>query len=359
MLQDSVDPTRGFNFDHNLKVARNDATGINYIEGYHRKKAGRPRGNKQAPSIIIHGNLMQSAMMPGFTHEFLISTPLVRTFTLLRTLLNFYKINMIVLQFRVTGLYICEHTAQKHRGKAGHLSFFFDARYIHHYYCERPINLCVGREAFFRSLSILKSETHFVLLRVRPDASKEDNHILETNVHMPSNTLDEMAQDILNVRAVDDSATLFLPPVDEYYWFAFKTANSTFRNFSQGGERNYLRIMKSVQTPLTVSQAEGDSQRLVTPDSSSNICYNRIRGDSVLSILMPINIMQPFCQQSDISNNVKVSLHPIDPIVLSYDIENTHIETQYEGTKGHSFPACRISIYAHHMSDDNIAGPSS
>lgn len=347
-MQNPKELHKSFELDADLITKHSDISGMEYIEGAHRKRAGRPRGPKQPPCLVIRGNSLGRPMQSDYSHEFLLSNPLVKTIALLKSLVEHYKIANVTLQFKPGGLYITE-TTQKTRGLHGYLSFFFDARYINYYYCKHSVNVLLTRDVLVSLVSVVKSETHYFLWRLRPLPEDPSCMILVTNVHVQSELIEEKLIAESTVRVADMNSIVSLPDVDDYYMIAFKTANGTFKNFSKPNEQKFIRIQKSANTPLTISQRDNLSIRIVIPDKSSNIVYNHIEGDSVLSINMPVDIMQMFCQQSDIGNNLQVSLHPIDPITLSYVVENTQIETQYRLAKNHTFQACKISILTPHI----------
>ena len=103
-------------------------------------------------------------------------------------------------------------------------------------------------------------------------------------------------------------------------------------------------IKKSITTPMQIFHGRG-SQLHINIADSSNIVYNHIDPQQMLHVSMPVHLAQTFAQQGDASNHLRIAVHPTDPTVLSYYIENTQFKTQYRINDDERIIAAVVRLY--------------
>lgn len=318
-------------FDSNLRVKRDESTGIFYIEGPNKRTAGRPRSGAQPPVIVINGDTARAPMKAGYSHEILLSNPLVKMLSILRTLMNQYNTLNVCLQFRSDGLHIVEETDKKGTS-SGYFSIFFDARYVHYYYCEKPIAVSISRMKLQQILQAVRTETHYTLIRLREtDNQVQDSAPLmffEMYVHLNSESLSANQRTGFEVPIVASAEVRYMPKPSQYYALEFKIENNGFKNFMKGPD-NDIMFTKSASTNVQIYRVN-NPESIINIDDASDIVYNRMDDNQVLSLRMPVVLAQSFTQQGDAANSLFIALHPTDPIVLSYYINNTQIKTQFK-----------------------------
>lgn len=327
----------------NLKIAVDPSTGIHYISGHYRRTAGRPRAGEQAPVIAIFGNRYPDPMVHDATHELLLANPLVRVLNMLKTLMTQLAIINIVLQFRHDGLHIVEDT-EKRGETQGRLAFHFIAPYVNYYYCSTPINIMISRDKFQQAMNVMSNETHYVLWRVR--RSETPGHVqIETLVHMNSNRLAECQKTQMEFPVVGDSETKHVCEPRYHYPLEFRIQNSVFKSYIRKEGEHHVTIMKAHQTDLKIFYERDSQSCLIIPMDSGNLIYDRLCRDQILSVMMPVALAQTFSQQGDAQTQLRIAIHPIDPIVLSYHIENTQYRTQYEMTTSDKVYGAIVSLH--------------
>jgi len=338
-----------FQFDPNLRVARDAPTGILFIDGKFKRTAGRPRIGYQAPVIVISGNTQRGALLSDSTHEILLSNPLIKVLTMLRTLLAQYGILNVTLQFRPQGLYVVE-VAEKRNVSRGILSLFFDARYVHHYFCQYPVNVQISRSKLAEAMNVMCNESHYVFMRLQPKAPETPGETdvslmsFEMRVHINSESLNVFLKSEFPLPVVSETLALHLPPPDEYYPFEFRIANNAFKSFIKDDNGDTIVIKKSITTPMQIFHGRGSELHINIADSS-NIVYNHIDPQQMLHVSMPVHLAQTFAQQGDASNHLRIAVHPTDPTVLSYYIENTQFKTQYRIGDDEKIIAAVVRLY--------------
>lgn len=331
-----------------IQISTTKENGISYVSHVHVAKVGRPCNKDKAKPIAILGKCSKPSQLEN-THEITLANNLVRDLITFKNMCIAFEIRNLTFQFREDGLHIIEAVNENEMTTA-YLSVFFNAHYVHYYYCRSPMNVRISTNALIAMLESAKNETHYIKICVC-DGTVEGFPNMRTYVHLRSPSIDLNISIQRETTIIDDDDPTLLPQfVNEYYPFEFFIQSAAILSMLLTKDMSGLRLTNSSTSVLQIMPMGANEKKEINIGNAlSNIVRNTLHPSETFSINLPRDILKKFVNIGETSGTHKLHfcIHPTEVTFLTFKCFNARINDQFDVSKEHIeqyIHSCTISL---------------
>lgn len=293
------------------------------------KRPGRPPTGTQPPTIAKIGNLLQKPTRNEYFIEVLFARSLVKVISQVISMFVKQQLRHVLFRFEENGIYIWHKIKNDSRQSYPTIiNVFFDAKFLHYYYCEKATKICLPIDQLQDMLGSNNTSSNYIHLIVPKTPQESDNKLwnglVKLRVHSLSDSLAAYCEKVIR-SLVNYDIEVDAMLSTSHYLLEFWVSNRQFKGSVNKQKGGYMDIEKVTDGNATInisSGRSGSSIKITIPENSQNVTISNLYPTQVIYSSASIGAVSDFIQAIDPpSEKLYIKAHPTEPPILSYRIE--------------------------------------